>query len=169
MHPLIADFSSHHFYGGQVTSGTRPADRPTPRGFPWPRRSIPVAFIRVSDGVRGVSKDVVFSPSEAAEGVDNDQNGSASHVHTHEDGGSISSGRGMGMRGQLERKGGKEAAVQGGDGRGAATAEMGTSFCNRREADAVAFALDMLVAAGDVEVGMGVEGGVYSYIAFRSW
>ncbi|CAN0239492.1 unnamed protein product, partial [Hapterophycus canaliculatus] len=41
-----------------------------------------------------------------------------------------------------------EAAVQGGS---FASAALGTSYCNRREAEAVAFALELLLRGGDVE------------------
>lgn len=116
MHPAISDFPSLHFYDGQVTSGTRASDRPTPRGFPWPTKAAPVAFVSVADGAH-------------AEGGD---------------GFSISRGRS-----QLESRGGTEAAVQGGS---AASTALGTSYCNRREAEAVAFALELLVAGGDVKV-----------------
>ena len=59
-------------------------------------------------------------------------------------------------RGQLESRGGTEAAVQGGS---PASAALGTSYCNLREAEAVAFALELLIAGGDVEVrGRGKEG-----------
>lgn len=49
MHPAISDFPSLHFYDGQVTTGIRASDRPTPEGFPWPAASGPVAFVRVSE------------------------------------------------------------------------------------------------------------------------
>ncbi|CAN0209674.1 unnamed protein product, partial [Ectocarpus fasciculatus] len=49
MHPAISDFPSLHFYDGQVTTGIRASDRPTPAGFPWPAASGPVAFVRVSE------------------------------------------------------------------------------------------------------------------------
>ncbi|CAN0399239.1 unnamed protein product, partial [Laminaria digitata] len=118
MHPAIADFPSLHFYDGQVTSGTRASDRPTPRGFPWPTTAAPVAFISVTQGG--------FQSPEGEGG----------------------GGRGRG-RGQLESRGGTEAAVQGGS---PASAALGTSYCNLREAEAVAFALELLIAGGDVEV-----------------
>ena len=114
MHPAIADFPSRHFYDGQVLSGTRASDRPTPRGFPWPTSRAPVALISVTEGR--------FQGGE---------------------------GRGGRERGQLESRGGTEAAVQGGS---PASAALGTSYCNLREAEAVAFALELLIAGGDVEV-----------------
>ncbi|CAN0484752.1 unnamed protein product, partial [Hapterophycus canaliculatus] len=49
MHPAISDFPSLHFYDGKVSTGVRASDRPTPRGFPWPTTSGPVAFLRVND------------------------------------------------------------------------------------------------------------------------
>eukprot|EP00887_Chlorella_sp_A99_P007559 scaffold28.g7559.t1 len=42
MHPSIAAFPSAHFYGGEVQSGATPADRPAPRGLPWPAPALPV-------------------------------------------------------------------------------------------------------------------------------
>ncbi|CAN0209608.1 unnamed protein product, partial [Ectocarpus fasciculatus] len=57
-------------------------------------------------------------------------------------------GVGGARRGQLESRGGTEAAVQGGS---FASAALGTSYCNVREAEAVAFALELLLGEGDVE------------------
>ncbi|CAN0292068.1 unnamed protein product [Ectocarpus sp. 12 AP-2014] len=113
MHPAISDFPSLHFYDGQVTTGIRASDRPTPAGFPWPAASGPVAFVRVS-----------------------------------ESGGEANASVGGARRGQLESRGGTEAAVQGGS---FASAALGTSYCNVREAEAVAFALELLLQEGDVE------------------
>ncbi|CAM9114212.1 unnamed protein product [Scytosiphon promiscuus] len=110
MHPAISDFPSLHFYDGKVSTGVRASDRPTPRGFPWPTKSGPVAFLRVNDNETGEAKGAA--------------------------------------RGQLESRGGTEAAVQGGS---FASAALGTSYCNRREAEAVAFALELLLSEGDVQ------------------
>lgn len=73
--------------------------------------------------------------------------GPVAFVRVNESGGEAG---GVGVRrGQLESRGGTEAAVQGGS---FASAALGTSYCNRREAEAVAFALDLLLREGDVEV-----------------
>eukprot|EP00752_Nemacystus_decipiens_P008749 g7810.t1 len=75
--------------------------------------------------------------------------GPVAFVRVDDSGGEPSGGGGMGSRrGQLESRGGTEAAVQGGS---LASAALGTSYCNRREAEAVAFALELLLAEGDVE------------------
>lgn len=74
--------------------------------------------------------------------------GPVAFVRVNESGGEAGSGTGA-RRGQLESRGGMEAAVQGGS---FASAALGTSYCNRREAEAVAFALELLLAEGDVQV-----------------
>lgn len=80
--------------------------------------------------------------------------GPVAFVRVNETGGEAGTGSGMGgvrrRRGRLESRGGMEAAVQGGS---FASAALGTSYCNRREAEAVAFALELLLAEGDVQVG----------------
>eukprot|EP00903_Cladosiphon_okamuranus_P006318 g6193.t1 len=74
--------------------------------------------------------------------------GPVAFVRVNESGGEAGGG-GMGVRrGQLESRGGMEAAVQGGS---FASATLGTSYCNRREAEAVAFALELILAKGDVQ------------------
>jgi len=45
MHPMIAEFSSQAFYDGQLRTGIDPLDRPAPRGIPWPRKDVGVAFL----------------------------------------------------------------------------------------------------------------------------
>lgn len=142
MHPAIADFPSQHFYDGEVTSGTRSQDRPIPLGFPWPNAATPVAFVRVCDSTPGSPYNIVGA-TEAADAVDEG-------FYRNQAGGI---GRGAGMRGRLESKGGTEAAVAGREG-----AALGTSYCNHREAHAVAVALEMIIAGGDVEVTTGRRG-----------
>lgn len=75
--------------------------------------------------------------------------GPVAFVRVNESGGEAGGGAGA-RRGQLESRGGTEAAVQGGS---FASAALGTSYCNRREAEVVAFALELLLAKGDVQVG----------------
>lgn len=131
MHPVISDFPSGHFYDGKVSSGIRPADRPIPSGFPWPSETIPVAFVRVNDN------------------HDDDDNNSSKDYDSE---GISLGGRG---RGQLESRGGVEVAVQGGDGGDSvspSSSTLGTSYCNHREARAVAVALELVVGGGNVEV-----------------
>lgn len=154
MHPLISDFPSRHFYGGQVTTGVRSSDRPIPVGFPWPSASTPVAFVRISDRSTSVIsgggdnlKDETVSTSERADPLDTSRDHDG---RPRGGGGGQARGTRARGRGQLEMKGGTEFAP-GGRG-GAAAVGFGTSYSNRREADAVAFALEMIVAAGDVEV-----------------
>eukprot|EP00963_Diacronema_lutheri_P011733 scaffold1440_cov332-Pavlova_lutheri.AAC.33 len=50
MHSSIQAFPSMQFYGGQLKSGILDADRPPPRGFPWPNKSMPVCFVNCSLG-----------------------------------------------------------------------------------------------------------------------
>jgi len=47
MHPLLADFSSAHFYNGCLASHPAPEDRMQPPGFPWPQMGVPLAFVAV--------------------------------------------------------------------------------------------------------------------------
>lgn len=138
MHPAISDFPSSHFYDGKVSSGIRPADRPTPSGFPWPSETIPIAFVRVNDNNSGKGYD--------------------------SEGDSL----GGSGRGQLESRAGVEAAAQGRDGGDSvspSSSTLGTSYCNHREARAVAVALELVVGGGDVEVkGKGLDGNGYGRI-----
>ena len=48
MHPEIASFPAHHFYGGKLISKTTIDSRPLPKGFTWRRDDIPVVFVEVS-------------------------------------------------------------------------------------------------------------------------
>jgi superfamily I DNA and/or RNA helicase len=50
MHPAISTFASDCFYGGRIRDGVSARDRPVPRGFDWPRRDFPVAFVDVPHG-----------------------------------------------------------------------------------------------------------------------
>lgn len=45
MHPALAHFPSQAFYGGRLASGVRSAARPPPQGFPWPHKSVGLAFV----------------------------------------------------------------------------------------------------------------------------
>ena len=59
MHPAISQFPSDCFYGGAIADGVFASDRPPARGFDWPRRDFPVAFIPIDQGVEyteGLSK-----------------------------------------------------------------------------------------------------------------
>jgi hypothetical protein len=54
MHPMIAAWPSHQFYGGDLLSGVSANMRPPARGFAWPRSDVPVAFL--PNGSSEVSK-----------------------------------------------------------------------------------------------------------------
>ena len=45
MHPCISKFPSMTFYEGKLKDGVKSGDRPTPKGFSWPNRIAPVAFV----------------------------------------------------------------------------------------------------------------------------
>jgi len=46
-HPKLAEFSSEAFYSGALGSGVDGAERPAPKGIPWPNKDVPVAFVEV--------------------------------------------------------------------------------------------------------------------------
>lgn len=52
MHPALAEFPSHLFYGGQLQHGAvaKAATEAPPPGFPWPQPDLPVAFVDVDLG-----------------------------------------------------------------------------------------------------------------------
>jgi len=64
MHPSIAAFPSHAFYDGLLRTGISEAARPAPKGFPWPDRSMPVAFAQV-DGLEEPDGSSYRNHSEA--------------------------------------------------------------------------------------------------------
>jgi|AntRauMFilla1563_2_1112583.scaffolds.fasta_scaffold484310_1 regulator of nonsense transcripts 1 len=49
MHPAIAAFPSYYAYNNELKNGISALDRPSPSGFDWPHRDVPVAFIPVGD------------------------------------------------------------------------------------------------------------------------
>ena len=55
MHPAISMFPTDLFYAGKLSDGVTPHDRPPPRGFEWPRKDFPVAFIPVQGRETGSS------------------------------------------------------------------------------------------------------------------
>lgn len=102
---------------------------------------------RVSTGIRAADRPPPLGfPWPASSGP-------VAFVRVTESGGESGAAGGAG-RGQLESRGGTEAAVQGGS---LASAALGTSYCNRREAEAVAFALELLLRTGDVQVCVAVS------------
>ncbi|MEC7704719.1 MAG: AAA domain-containing protein [Candidatus Thermoplasmatota archaeon] len=56
MHPVIREWPSERFYGGELEDGLDLKERPAPAGFLWPDWDAPVAFVPV-DGVEGTSPD----------------------------------------------------------------------------------------------------------------
>jgi len=46
-HPMIAEFSARTFYAGRLKTGVKAEDRKPPRGLPWPRDGVPIAFVDV--------------------------------------------------------------------------------------------------------------------------
>lgn len=47
MHPGISHFPSKTFYNGRLKDGIDSSAREHPKGFPWPNKEIPVAFVNV--------------------------------------------------------------------------------------------------------------------------
>ena len=56
MHPVIREWPSERFYGGQLEDGVSAEERPAPAGFVWPDWDAPVAFIPV-EGSEDTSPD----------------------------------------------------------------------------------------------------------------
>ena len=56
MHPVIREWPSERFYGGQLEDGVAAEERPAPAGFVWPDWDAPVAFIPV-EGAEDTSPD----------------------------------------------------------------------------------------------------------------
>lgn len=63
-HPVIAEFSARTFYAGRLKSGVKAEDRKPPRGLPWPRDGVPIAFIDSNheEATEGESK---YNPGES--------------------------------------------------------------------------------------------------------
>ncbi|KAK9803820.1 hypothetical protein WJX73_003427 [Symbiochloris irregularis] len=51
MHPQIAEFPSQLFYQGRIQTGITAADRPLPKGLPWPNPQCPVVMVECEDGL----------------------------------------------------------------------------------------------------------------------
>jgi superfamily I DNA and/or RNA helicase len=45
MHPCISKFPSVTFYEGKLKDGVTYHERPTPKGFSWPDKTRPLAFV----------------------------------------------------------------------------------------------------------------------------
>lgn len=56
MHPSIASFPSGQFYDGKLNNGVSDDERTAPRGFNWPNRNKPVAFLKMPDFAQENSK-----------------------------------------------------------------------------------------------------------------
>ncbi len=56
MHPVIREWPSERFYGGELEDGVTADERSAPAGFVWPDWDAPVAFIPV-DGAEDTSPD----------------------------------------------------------------------------------------------------------------
>ena len=52
MHPCISEFPSMMFYEGKLKNGVTDQDRPTPKGFSWPNRMKPLAFVTTPKDTR---------------------------------------------------------------------------------------------------------------------
>jgi len=63
-HPQIAEFSSRVFYQGRIKNGVEAKDRKPPRGMPWPRGGVPIAFVDVQ-GDEASEGDSKYNPAEA--------------------------------------------------------------------------------------------------------
>ncbi|XP_028415349.1 uncharacterized protein LOC114538372 [Dendronephthya gigantea] len=47
MHPCISEFPSTTFYKGKLKNGVTEKDRPIPKGFSWPDKTRPLAFVTI--------------------------------------------------------------------------------------------------------------------------
>ncbi|GLC68768.1 hypothetical protein PLESTF_000734600 [Pleodorina starrii] len=66
MHPAISAFPSAFFYGGKLRDGVEAADKPVPRGFPWPHAAKPLALVQVTGGREETSGGVAEFAAAAA-------------------------------------------------------------------------------------------------------
>lgn len=63
MHPKIASFPSNRFYGSRLLSKVSADMRPTPEGFLWPNKNVPIAFIDTSPFNDEQFQDFIDAPS----------------------------------------------------------------------------------------------------------
>lgn len=56
MHPSIAFFPSSQFYDGRLNNGVSDEERRAPKGFNWPNKTKPVAFLKTPDFAQENSK-----------------------------------------------------------------------------------------------------------------
>ena len=127
MHPGISEVPSTWFYASRLKDGVAAADKPPPKGIPWPVAGLPVAFIPVEDGVE-----------ERANLAGGDSGVDAVEEGPHKS----KAARG----GRAGGKGGKDDVSGGGGGGG-----DGVSFRNGAEARVALRATYALLKAGDVE------------------
>ncbi|KAG2491441.1 hypothetical protein HYH03_010227 [Edaphochlamys debaryana] len=66
MHPGIAEFPSAFFYGGRLKDGVEAADKPPPKGFPWPNSSKPLAVVQVTGSREETSGNTFEVPASLA-------------------------------------------------------------------------------------------------------
>ena len=70
MHPAISAFPSMATYGGRLTSAVYKKSRPSPRGFRWPVRDVPIAFMPVHRGFESKVGSSFTNQTEATMLVD---------------------------------------------------------------------------------------------------
>lgn len=66
MSPHISYWPSKHFYKGLVKDGISKEARPIPKGFYWPRKDIPVAFVPCLSNEHGVGDGSKVNTGEAS-------------------------------------------------------------------------------------------------------
>lgn len=66
MSPHISYWPSRHFYGSKLKDGISQVERPIPKGFCWPRRDVPVAFVPCFSYEQSVGDRSKLNKGEAA-------------------------------------------------------------------------------------------------------
>ena len=64
MHPLIAEFPSSEFYGGELKTGITGKDRPLIKGFNWPNQNVPVCFVNIENSREGYYNKSYYNLTE---------------------------------------------------------------------------------------------------------
>ena len=65
MHPKLAEFPSIYFYDGKLLTGINKKDRSIPKGFSWPKKDFPIAFVQTNNAKESNQFVSTFNKGEA--------------------------------------------------------------------------------------------------------